>query len=364
MPHLVHILPGFGTGGIQSVLCRVLNGLGSDWRHSICSLGDDLSAGERLAANVRAEVSRVPAEIASLGTRVRFLRELAPDLVLTSNWGSMDWLIANVVSRVAPHVHQEHGFGPEEATGQLRRRVWTRRLALRGVRKLIVPSRTLESIARDSWWVPPGRFERIENGVDREQLVAAARAAHDISLPEGRVVIATVAPLRPEKRIDRLIRAFADMACRDRAALLIIGDGAERAGLEGMASELGVASSVIFAGYRAEPARSLAHADIYAITSDTEQLPASVIEAMALGLPVVGTDVGDVRSMLAEPNRQMVVPREDGVALAGAMAALVEDDGLRRALGDRNRKVQERVFDASTMVERYGRLLEEVLGGK
>ncbi|MCB1971810.1 MAG: glycosyltransferase [Geminicoccaceae bacterium] len=360
-PHLLHLLPGFGTGGIQSVLCSVINGLGRAFRHTIVSLNGDLRAGQRLAGDLDVELHGSPAKMDGLRERRRLIRSFEPDLVLTSNWGCFDWVIAQAIAPAAPHIHQEHGFGPDEAHREIARRVWARRLVLPFVHRLVVPSVTLEEKARTNWWLKADKVVRIANGVESSDVPARDELqgrdpSTPASWPDDRVTFVTVAPLRPEKRIDRLIRAFTAMPDHTRTALVIVGDGPERPALEALARESGLEHEIVFLGHQEQPARILAHGDIYAITSDTEQLPASVLDAMALGMPVVGTAVGDVPVAVSQANRRFTVQREDEAALTRAMSELAADESLRKAVGDENRRRQRAEFDARAMVEAYGRL--------
>ena len=119
---------------------------------------------------------------------------------------------------------------------------------------------------------------------------------------DGVPVIGTVAALREEKDLGRLIRAFAITSSQTPARLVIVGDGPERAGLEQLVARLDVGDRVSFTGHRDDTPSLYSGFDLFALTSDTEQMPMSVIEAMASGLPVVSTDVGDVRAMLAPEN--------------------------------------------------------------
>ena len=165
-------------------------------------------------------------------------------------------------------------------------------------------------------------------------------------------MIGTVAALREEKNIFRIVRAFATLPA---GRLIIVGDGPQRPALEALAATLGVAQRVEFAGHHSDTVPFYAGFDIFALSSDTEQMPLSVIEAMASGLPVVSTDVGDVRLMLAEPNRPYVTRLDDG-AFAAALAGLIADPVGRRRIGDANRLKAEQDFDQAAMFAAHASL--------
>ena len=93
------------------------------------------------------------------------------------------------------------------------------------------------------------------------------------------LVIGTVAPLRPEKNIGRLLRTFATLDTSITARLVVAGDGIERRRLEGLAEELGITDRVVFTG-QITPETVLATFDIFALSSDTEQMPNALLEAL------------------------------------------------------------------------------------
>jgi glycosyltransferase involved in cell wall biosynthesis len=114
---------------------------------------------------------------------------------------------------------------------------------------------------------------------------------------------------------------------------------------------------VEFVGHQAATAEFYARMDVFALSSDTEQMPMSVLEAMAAGLPVASTDVGDVAGMLAAENREFVVPL-DAARLSAALAGLVGDAGLRQRVGAANRAKVERDYADTVMFDRYARLFD------
>ena len=149
----------------------------------------------------------------------RRLRAIAPDLLVTYNWGAIEWAMANI-PRLVRHIHVEDGFWPEERARQLPRRVLTRRLVL-ARSTVAVPSRTLWRIATEVWRLDPRRVRYVPNGIDLARFAGTREAGAE-------PVIGTVAALRPEKNLARLLRAFRLVADVMPARLVIVGDGSER----------------------------------------------------------------------------------------------------------------------------------------
>jgi glycosyltransferase involved in cell wall biosynthesis len=114
---------------------------------------------------------------------------------------------------------------------------------------------------------------------------------------------------------------------------------------------------VHFTGHLAGPHRAYGGFDIFALSSDTEQMPLSVLEAMAAGRPIAATDVGDVRTMLAADNRAYVTQRDDA-KLAAALLALLDAPALRDRLGAANRARAEQEYDQHSMFQAYAALFD------
>lgn len=351
-PLVLSIFPSFAFGGAQVRYAIVANRLGAQFRHAVIAMDGNLDCAARLDPTLEVIYPQVAvAKGAMLANRARFrdlLGQLRPDVLVTHNWGSIEWAMANLPQRLR-HVHIEDGFGPEERDRQIPRRVWARRLLLRSCR-VVLPSRTLMRIARETWRLPERCLLYVPNGIDLARFAAPQRTGADGP------VFGTVAALRPEKNLGRLLQAFAMLPPGLDARLVVIGDGPERPGLEAMAETLGIAARVRFAGHVGDPAAAYAGFDAFALSSDTEQMPISVLEAMAAGLPVAATDVGDVRDMLAPQNAPYVVAKEAG-ALGQAMAALAEaGPAARNAIGAANLAKAARDYDLDRMVLTYAAL--------
>jgi glycosyltransferase involved in cell wall biosynthesis len=115
-------------------------------------------------------------------------------------------------------------------------------------------------------------------------------------------------------------------------------------------------------GFLADPARWIGHFDIFALSSDSEQFPISLVEAMAAGLPAVATAVGDVPGIVAEDNKPLIVAPEDEAGFAAALDSLADQASLRRAVGEANRALARDRYDEAGMIAAYARLYGEAMG--
>lgn len=278
----------------------------------------------------------------------RALKEHKPDLLVTYNWGTIEWALSNW-PRCVEHVHIEDGFGPDEASGQFLRRIMTRRAALsRSV--VVVPSRTLEKIALEVWRLSPQRVRYIPNGIDCTRF--ARRPGQEAADPP---LIGTVAALRKEKNLERLLRAFARARAASPCRLIVVGDGPERPALEALAVTLDIVPWVTFAGHVSDPGALYGTFDIFALSSDTEQMPYTVLEAMAAGCPIAATDVGDIRQMVSQANQPFLVPRDDSY-FAQALETLLTHSSERTRIGRENAQRAKANFSEQEMFAQFEKL--------
>jgi glycosyltransferase involved in cell wall biosynthesis len=364
---ILHAHSTFGHGGKEARAVQLMNAFGAAAAHAVISASQgELGAARALDPAVRADfpsdappLAGVPG-LPRLFRLSRFMRRF--DLVLTYNWGAFDAVMARHLFGGPPLVHHEDGFNQDEVAELKTRRNLYRRLGLAAAYRLVVPSARLEAIARKAWAQPPGRVVRIANGIDVRRY--AAGPVHEIpglARRPGEVVIGTVAGLRPVKNLPRLVRAFAAMTSPG-ARLVIVGTGPESEHIASEARRLGVGDRLVMPGFLADPALWIGRFDIFALSSDSEQFPISLVEAMAAGLPAVATAVGDVVHMVADDNRPLIVDAADEAAFAAALDSLAERPDLRRAIGTANRQKAAAEYDEAGMVERYARLYGEAIG--
>ena len=174
--------------------------------------------------------------------------------------------------------------------------------------------------------------------------------------------ILAVGRLGREKGFDVLLRAFAAGGLMAQGVrLTILGEGPERAALEGLARELGVAGAVSLPGVVKDPERWMARATVFVMSSRYEGFPNALIEAMAMGCPVIAADCDSgPREIIRNEEDGLLVPPEDAEALSGALVRLMGDAALRERLGKGALSVRER-FSKEHIMNQWESLIDEVL---
>jgi glycosyltransferase involved in cell wall biosynthesis len=369
VPSILHLHSTFDLGGKEARAVQLMNAFGDRARHTIVSsMPDRYGARDRIAKGVTYEIAQDAPPLTgkpSVGRYeaiARYMRRF--DLVLTYNWGAIDGVMARRVFRrgAPPLVHHEDGFNEDEAGGLRRDRNLYRRLALGAAHAVVVPSRSLERIALDTWKQPRGRVHRIANGIATSLYAADPdpRGIPGFVRKPKEVVIGTVAGLRAVKDLPQLVRAAGGLSSRFR--LVIVGEGPERPAIEQAAMAMGIDDRVLLPGFLDRPYRFMRHFDLLALSSRSEQFPISVVEAMAAGLPIVAPPVGDVPQMVAAENAPFITDHHGEVRLRDAMQALAQDADLRARVGAANRMKAQAEYDEGAMIARYAALYAEAMG--
>lgn len=359
--HILHVFSTFKVGGPQVRFAELAKGFGSHFSHAVIAMDGNYAAASFLPPGVDIELGGSPPAGGSLMERLsRYRRDIAahtPDLLVTYNWGSIEWALANLMMGAA-HIHIEDGFGPEEAQRQFLRRIWTRRLALRRS-QVIVPSLTLRNLALQVWRLDSARVHYVPNGIAPCDEFSTNIAELGLGLPPDRPRIAWAGAVRREKNLIRLLRAFAPL--KDEAVLLVIGDGPELDSALRESESLSLGPAIRFLGRRQDVRDIFMQCDLMALSSDTEQMPLAVLEAMDAGLAIASTDVGDVRHMVSRENQPYIVNGSDH-ELGAALRALVTDAAARKEIGAANRRRLRQDYQAKDMISAYEALFRRSAG--
>ena len=292
---------------------------------------------------------------------VRLIRRR--DVRLVHSHGKGAGLHARLAARITgvPAVHTLHGIHYERfgRPGRAAYLALERQLS-RWTRVVVNVSRAQEAEGLALRLFTRAQSRVILNGVDVARLTSHALERWDaraaLGLPQDARVIGTAARFDEVKRLDLLLRALAALPS---ATLVLIGDGPEAGALRALAARLGVAARVRFAGAVVDAARLFRAFDVFAAPSRKEGLPLAVVEAMALGLPVVASDIPAHREALG-PSAPLVEGTES--ALAARLDEVLGHEGLRTQLGAQNRTRARSELDARAMVTALEALYGELLG--
>ena len=211
--------------------------------------------------------------------------------------------------------------------------------------------------------VPRERLHRIENTIDADSITMAALAARDEArrtwAPSEERLIVTLGRLSPEKGLRDLLQALADVSF-PRWRWLVVGDGPQEAQLREDAKRAGIADRVRFAGWVVDSSAALGAADVFAMPSHTEGLPLALLEAMAVGLPIVATRVGGMPKALADGACARLVDPQDVAGMAAALDELLGDPDTAQALGAAAAKRVRSHYGADTQVQALEALYRSV----
>lgn len=381
---VLHVITRLERGGAPSIVLDLLRGLeGHGLTHTLAAgladdpvrdlLGTPATAGLRVrTVPALTRDVRPPADLRALLGLTRLLRSEEPDLVHvhTSKAGFLGRLAARFAGK-RPVVYSPHGtistgyFSPGLTRLLARLDAWAARFTDRIVcyTALEVAEYLAAGIGR------PGQYAVIPNGLDGEayalQAAPPARTRTALGLPPGARPVLCVARLVPVKGQTYLLQAWPSVLKREpRALLLLAGDGLDETPLRTRAAALGLAGSVKFLGFRQDIASLIACAEVLVLPSLNEGFGMVLVEAMAMGKPVVASAVGGVPEVVLDGRTGLLVPPANPEALAAAILRLLDDPGAARRLGEAGRERARESFSREGSIQAHRDLYGELLGMK
>ncbi len=365
---ILHVIDSLGIGGMERVVIDVANGLDpARFKQVVCCISRRGEAADQLRDSVRCidlgkgdKADRLmPLKLASVIRRER------PDIVHSQSWSGVDTALAKLISPGVKLVHSEHGRNYPHWSKQ----PLMRRLARRGVYHIADAVFAISAEVRDFYsgqtGFPAKRMKVIPNGIDVRRIdrANATGIREELGIAPNDFIFGTVARLDLTKDTITLVRAFAAVALPRKdpnIKLLIVGDGEERARLEEFVSMLNLNRAVIFTGMRRDVPQLLKAMDVFALSSVSEGMPLTVLEAMAAGLPVVATEVGALPELVEEGKTGFLVPMRHAVAMADRLEEFLANRQFAKSFGEAARHKVEREFTLERMLRSYAELYESV----
>jgi sugar transferase (PEP-CTERM/EpsH1 system associated) len=375
-PLIVHVIDRLSVGGMENGIVNIINHMPTGrYRHAIICL--------RYATDFRDRITDKEVEVFSLNKKKgnnpyyyfslwRLLRRLRPAIVHTRNLPTIDLVPVIALAGVRLIIHGEHGRDVLEFQGENRKYNVIRKLMSVGVAHYVAVSRDIQTWLVATVGIPRHKITQIYNGVDTGKFYGSP-GVKGLLPPEAAAapdsfVIGTVGRMEAVKDQTTLVRAFINLCGMQQDVklwpfLVLVGDGSLRATAARLLQEAGLGKRAWLAGNRDDVPALLQAMDIFVLPSINEGISNTIIEAMAIGRPVLATRVGGNPELVIEGETGCLVPPQNPDAMAKALLDYVRDPTLCATQG---RAGQERVsknFNLQAMIEGYLQVYDSMLLG-
>lgn len=294
---------------------------------------------------------------------VRVLRQSKPDVVIT--FLPVADTLGRPAARLAGVPTLLSSIRARDLAKPRWQRLWDRR-TVHWARKIIFNSRYVVEYAKKEEGIRDEQVVVIPNGVAdlrARALQHRETSRRDLGLDPGTIVLGSVGRLQPQKNQTLLLRACAELPVANPVwRLLIVGDGPDKAKLQAIASELGLKARVLWLGAQPEVERLLAAMDLFVHTADFEGMPNALMEAMAMGLPVIASQIDGARELIHDGLDGYLVPPGDAAMFSDRIRTVMNDPDLARRLGENAHASVLAAFGLPQMVHAYHTLLQSLAG--
>ncbi len=366
-PTICQLVHGLPVGGAEVLVDRFVRHLRREHRVVVACLDQVGELGEALRREGVSvtHLGRSPGFDWSCVLRLaRFLRYERVNIVHAHQYTPFAYATATRAVGSRPRVlFTEHGrFWPDVPS---KKRAFFNRVMLRQVDRYVAVGESVKTALVHNEGLPSERIEVIYNGIDFTRL----RTTHDrvavryeLGLDSDQFVVLQVARLDPIKDHSTALMA-ASVAVKSIKGfrLLLAGEGPERAAIERRIAELGLRDNVEVLGIRRDVPRLLAAADAFLLTSVSEGIPLTVIEAMAAGVPAVATAVGGVCEVIDHGRTGLLAPAGDAAQLADCLSRIARDPVQRQSIIDAARSHSRSRFSEEVMFDRYQEIYDSML---
>jgi sugar transferase (PEP-CTERM/EpsH1 system associated) len=362
---IMHVVHRFGTGGIETGIRRLGAALDpAEFEQIVCTVqpGGYDSAAETLPVVTLGLMGGG----SLIGSFRRIFAAQRPDIVHSRNWATIEAIPAARWARIPRVIHGEHGRNLDDLGGEPLRRRIARRLFYEMADQVVTVSEELKAHYAATTHFRRDRISVIGDGVDTARFAPSPQSRAAIRTPLGlaadRLVVGSVGRLDPVKNYGCLLDA-AGIAIRGglELSVVLVGDGPERDALQArIAAAPELAGRVHFAGDVRNAAEWLNSFDVFVLPSAFEGISVALLEAMAVGLPCLASDVGGNGEVVVQGETGVLFPADDAGALARLLLDAASDPMRYRTMGQEGRKRVEAKFSFDITLARYAGLYRRV----
>lgn len=363
---IAHPTAALHVGGKENGMVNLVNAMSAD-------IFENYIFAFKRGGVLRQRIDPKQCQVVELGTRlggdlriymklVRHFRRHQFHLVHTRSWSSLlEGMIAAKITGVPLLVHGEHGLIKDDT----KIHVWVQRRFWSMADQVMCVSEALRESLVARIGFPRERIRVIKNGVELERFdlkVNRHELKASLSIPPEAPVFGSIGRLVPVKDYATLIKAakvvFAELPT---AHLIFVGDGPLREELRALAQRLEIAAQVHFLNWRKDVPALMQILDVFVLSSISEGMSNSILEAMCSGRAVVATNVGGNPELVVNKETGLLVPSQDAQQMGKAILALLLDAKRRRAMGTAGRRRIEEQFSLQVMVRNYEKMYLEIV---
>jgi glycosyltransferase involved in cell wall biosynthesis len=264
-------------------------------------------------------------------------------------------------------IHNEHGFNIDESRCTSKRRDLLRIMLYHLASKIIVVSSYLEGMMRRKYFLKSECISFIPNGINTglfcPGLADRECVRRQLGFADDETVAAFCGRLDPVKNFRFMLEVIKYCAAFEQSIkLMIIGDGPENARIREMAVARKIDGRLRLVGEKGDVLPYLRAADVFLLTSFREQMPVSVLEAMAVGLPVLAPRTGELSAVIESGKQGFLKELEDGPEEFGKVLIALVDRAQRRRIGEEARGKVVSIFGEEAMIQKYRAVIQDLIG--
>jgi glycosyltransferase involved in cell wall biosynthesis len=353
---------------MEKTMCSIIDATANRYQHEVLSLDNNIEAMTWLRTKPlnHIEFHKPAGRVQFFRALYKALKKTTPDLMMTYNWGATDaiWLGRLLGSKNI--IHNEHGFNVDEARGTSWRKVIIRSLVYRMASRVIVVSRNLETMMWNRYRVNQERVVHIPNGIDVAHYspdgADRLRIRRALGFENNAFVVGFSGRLDAVKNLTLLLEVFERFFQeKPDARMLIVGDGPERKRVERLCSQGNIKGRIVLTGAQKNVLPYLRAMDVFLLPSFSEQMPLTILEAMAVGIPVVATKVGEIPYIIDHKVNGFVLDLRAPLEAFVDLLRVLFCPPHRGAIGAAARQKIVAHFQAQSMAQRYATVFQQLL---
>lgn len=376
IPLVVHLIYRLDFGGLETLLAECVNRMPADkYRHAIVCLTDYTEFSKKITRPDVEIYALHKAPGLGLDAHVRLwklLRKLRPAILHTYNLAAIEYAFIAMLAGVPIRIHAEHGRTSNDPDGKNPKHNLLRRLMIPFIDCYVPVSGDLQRWLGAAIGVPQNKNLLINNGVDTERFrpdAIPAAPTGEVNPFAGYFVIGTVGRAQEVKNQQALVDAFIRLRAllpeqAVRLRLVIVGDGPLLPAIKAKVEAAGIADKVWLPGARSDIAALMHTFSVFTLPSIAEGTPVTILEAMAIGLPVVASRVGGIPEVVIDGETGLLVPPSDDQALAEALAIYCRAPEQAKRHGAAGRERIEHQYSMNAMLSTYAKLYDSLLETK